>query len=86
MADKITAEVCVLVDACGDYAVGKDEADAREAYENTIQALTDCDGFRLVKLCVAVPLGAVVELTREAPTVEPAGTLTALNTPLRRKQ
>jgi hypothetical protein len=40
-----------------------------------IQALTDCDGFRLVKLTVAVPLPAIVELTSEVPAVEPAGPL-----------
>lgn len=64
--ETITAEVVVLVDSCGDYALGKDEADAREAYENQIQALSECDGFRLIKVRVRVPLPAITELEVEA--------------------
>jgi hypothetical protein len=67
MADLCKCELFVLVDAAGDYAVGKDEAAAREAYENEIQALSDADGFRLVKVTVNVPLPEVVELTGDAP-------------------
>ncbi len=65
--ETITAEVFLLVDFAGDWAIGIDEAVAREAYEATVQPLADCDGFRLVKVCVKVPLPAVVELTGEAP-------------------
>lgn len=75
MAEMINAEVFILVDANGDYAIGLDEPSARDTYEETIQALTDCDGFRLVKVTVAVPLPAVVELTGAVPAVEPAGPL-----------
>jgi len=67
MADVCKCELFVLVDAAGDYAVGKDEASAREAYENDIGALSDADGFRLVKVTVNVPLPEVVELTGDAP-------------------
>ena len=67
MAEKCQAELVIVVGADGEYAVGKDEATAREAFENDIGALNEQDGFRLVKVTVAVPLPAIPELTGEAP-------------------
>jgi hypothetical protein len=75
MADSINAEVCILIDCNGDYAIGADEAGAREAYEENIQALTDCDGFRLVKVTVAVPLPSIVELAAATPPIADVGPL-----------
>ncbi len=66
MTEKCIVEVFVLVDAVGDAAIGTSEQEARENYEREIQSLADADGFRLVKVSVAVPLPAVVELTAEA--------------------
>lgn len=72
-------DVFVLIDAAGDYVVGKDEAAAREAYEAEIQNLSDCDGFRLVKVTVKAALPAVVELEVEAADeeTEPQAAVTA---------
>jgi hypothetical protein len=60
-------ELFVVVDGCGDYAVGKTAEDAREAYENEVQALADAEGFRTVRLLVTVPPPEVVELAGTAP-------------------
>jgi len=59
--------VCICVDSDGCYAVGKDESQAREAYENDVGALNECGGFRLVCMTVAVPLPETVELEGTAP-------------------
>jgi hypothetical protein len=40
--------------------VGKDEASAKEAYENEVQPVADCDGFRLIKLNLKAALPEVV--------------------------
>lgn len=66
MTEICKAELVILVDSNGDYAFGKDEAGAREAYENEVGALNECDGFRLVKVAVNVPLPAIVEMTGQA--------------------
>jgi len=71
-----TCEVFLCVDSAGNYGVGKDEAAARENYESDVQALSDADGFRLVKVTVAVPLPEMVELVGEAPA---EGTAKLLN-------
>ena len=60
-------EVWICVDAAGDYAVGKEESEACDAYEQTIGELVNCGGYRLVKLIVNVPLPDVVELQGAAP-------------------
>lgn len=62
------AEVWVLVDSCGDTAVGSTADEAKEHYEENVQAVGDCEGFRLVKVLVTVPLPEVstVELTAGA--------------------
>ena len=67
-------EVVVLVDSCGDSAIGTDEAAARESYEENIQALSECDGFRLVKIKVKVSLPEIAEIEVEAlaPALEEA--------------
>ena len=69
----VEIEVFVCVDDCGDYAVGKESANAIEAYEGEVQALTDAGGFRMVKLTLTVPLPEIVEMTGEVPALgEPA--------------
>jgi hypothetical protein len=67
MPETATCNVFIVIDAAGDYAVGKDADAAREAYENDVGSLCDADGFRVVKLVVRVPLPEVVELAGEAP-------------------
>jgi hypothetical protein len=68
MPDKAKCETVLIVDANGDYAVGKDFDAAKEAYENDVGELASCEGgFRVVRVVVAVPLPEVVELTGEAP-------------------
>ncbi len=68
-----TLEMWMLVDAAGDYAVGKDEDEAKERYVETIQPVEDSGGFRMVKVFVRVTLPAVIELEAEAePEEEPA--------------
>lgn len=69
---KTTCEVWLCVDSCGDYGVGPDAEGARANYEETVQALCDADGFRLVKVSVAVPLPQPVELVGEASDEETA--------------
>jgi len=69
MADVCKCEAWLCVDSAGDYAVGNSEAAAREKYEEDVQALSDCGGFRMVQLWINVPLPAIVELTGDAPNV-----------------
>src|SRR5262245_11035177 len=61
-----TVELVVLVDSCGDSAIGTDAEAAREAYEENVQALNECDGFRIVKVRVRVPLPEIATLEVEA--------------------
>lgn len=63
-------DVWMCVDSAGDYAVGTDECSAREAYEKSIQPLADCDGFRLVKLSVTMPLPVPIEIAVDVPEVD----------------
>ena len=74
-----TFEVSILVDNIGDYAVGKDDADAKEKYEEQIQALSDADGFRIVRISLSVPLPEVVEIVGDVPVVLQPGPLTFLS-------
>jgi hypothetical protein len=60
-------EVWVMVDDVGDYGVGRDDASAKEAYENDVQTISDAGGFRLVKVRLAVPPPAAVELAGAVP-------------------
>ncbi len=59
-------EVWVCVDATGDYAVGVSAEAAREKYTEDIGDLGDCEGFRLVKVTVKVPM-PLDELVVDAP-------------------
>lgn len=75
-ANLMTAEVFVLVDANGDYAVGNSREHAIEKYEEDIQAVADCEGFRLVKLDVSVPLPEAVTVDVNVPPGEGDPTVT----------
>lgn len=70
-----SVEVWVLVDAEGNHAAGTSAEAAREAYEQDVQALVDCDGFRLVKVTLQVPLPVPVELTGKAAELGAPGSL-----------
>ena len=67
MANTATVDTWICIDSDADYGVGKDEASAREIYENDVQPLSDANGFRLVKVSVTVPLPTPIELEVEAP-------------------
>ena len=69
---KTTLEVWVLVDANGDYAASDDADHVRERYGENIGELAEADGFRLVKVTVAVPLPKVIEAAAEVADDEPA--------------
>jgi hypothetical protein len=63
--------------APGPDAITSDADAARASYEDYIGALADyCDGFRLVKVTLAVPLPRIVKLSGIAPEVGSRGTLT----------
>jgi hypothetical protein len=68
MAEKCNTELFILVAADGEYAVGATEEAALTSFEENIGALNKQDGFRLVKVTVAVPLPTIPELAGEAPT------------------
>jgi hypothetical protein len=70
MSEKCNAEVWVVVDDCGDYAVGKSQEDAAEKYEETIQQLSSASGIRYVQLTVAVPLPVPVVVEVDVPETE----------------
>jgi hypothetical protein len=77
MADKAKCELVLIVDADGDYGVGKDFDAAKENYENDIGELASCDGgFRVVRVAVGVALPEVVELAGDAPDLCGSATLT----------
>ena len=75
MSQTVTADVYLIVDDCGDYAVGNSPEAAREKYEECVQPLADCGGFLLVKLAVEGPLPEVVELAIDVPADATAATL-----------
>ena len=64
--------VVLCVDANGDYGIGFDEDTARANYEEIVQQLSECDGFRLVDLTVNVQLPVCVELTADVPLADAA--------------
>ena len=65
----------VVVDSTGDYAVGKTDEEARNAFESDIIALCDTEGFRLFRVTLNVPLPEPVELTGEVAESGEAATL-----------
>ncbi len=67
----IDVEVWIVVDSCGDSAVGTDAHEARERFEENVQNLNDAEGFRMVKVIVKVPLpeASVIELEASAPAM-----------------
>jgi hypothetical protein len=78
MAETIQCKAWILVDSCGDYAIGGCEQAARDEYENNIQDLNECDGFRLYQISLTVPLPSVVELTGEVPAEADGAKLSVL--------
>ena len=50
MTEKCNVEVWLLVDSCGDYAVGTSREDAAENYEEDVQSLSAAEGIRYVRL------------------------------------
>lgn len=77
MAQKmVEVSVWVCVDSDGDYAVGKDDALAIEAYESDILELTSAGGFRMVEITVKVPLPTTIELIGEVPVDSNTATIT----------
>lgn len=65
-------EVWVVVDADGDYAVGKDEDEATSAFEENVGG---SGGRRCVRITVRVPLPKPIELTGVVVAVEEEGAL-----------
>ncbi len=69
----VEVEMWCAVDSNGDYGLGKDQDAARANYNDDVGDIAECDGFRLVKITVKVPLPIVAELTGEvAEQGEPA--------------
>jgi hypothetical protein len=63
MAAKLESfDLVLLIDANGDYAVGKCQDTAAEAYEQDVGALSESGGFRIVNLTVKATLPESVEL------------------------
>lgn len=60
-------EVYVLVDADGDYTVGKTEQEARENYGAMLQPMTSMSLFRVVKATLTVSLPCVEEVEAIVP-------------------
>jgi len=75
MPNTIRLEVCVLVDASGDYAVGKDREEAVERYEETIQPTGDAGGLRFIDVTLTVPLPEAITVEVDVPEVEAAPTV-----------
>jgi hypothetical protein len=65
-----------LVDAKGAYAFGTDQAAARTAYTETIGALEETDGFRLIKVTLTVPVPPILEMSGDVPELPAPGKLT----------
>lgn len=63
----VEISVWVCLDSSGDYAVGKEESGAIEAYESEVQGLAEAGGYRLVEITVKVPLPTRIELTGDVP-------------------
>lgn len=62
--DTVEIEVWVMVDACGDYAVGTDEDSAKESYSDGIGAT---EPARMVKVILTVPKPKAVTLRGTVP-------------------
>jgi hypothetical protein len=65
----IEIEAFAVVDANGDYGIGKGSDEAREDYERCIGDLNDCETFRVFKVKLRVEKPRIVELIGEAPLV-----------------
>ena len=63
MAKTAQIEVYAIVDADGDYAVGKDAEAAVEKYTEDVGDLSEVDGVRTIKLLVTVPLPVEIVLS-----------------------
>lgn len=66
-------EIWIVVDEGGDYAVGKDQDAACEAFDQEIGGTTP---RRQVKVTLKVPAPVAIELTGEVPAEPTGGTLT----------
>ncbi len=64
-------ECWVCVDADGNYATGTSDEEAREAYESSHMGLSECAGFRLVKVALRVPV-SVQEVCLDVPELPEA--------------
>jgi hypothetical protein len=58
-------EAWMVVDAAGDYGVGRDKDKANEDYENEIGALSDAEGLRYVQVMLKVPMPVVITVEGE---------------------
>ena len=69
---KADLEIYVVVDGNGDFAVGITIENAKQVYADDFGPLEDAEGFRVVKLTVAVPLPELIEAAATAAEDEPA--------------
>ena len=67
-------EVWVVVDADGDYAIGRDAESANTAFDEDIGRGENCT--RMVKVTLKIPAPRPVELVGEVPAESNEGTLT----------
>jgi hypothetical protein len=67
MTKMCEVEVCVVVDADGNYAAGVDLESATQSYNDTIGALEAAEGFRVVYVKLSVPLPEAIVLVGEVP-------------------
>jgi hypothetical protein len=65
----VPVDIFACVDNHGDYGVGIDVDAAREDYEARVGDLSECEGFRIIKVIVVVPLPEMPTLKGTAPDV-----------------
>lgn len=72
--DMKTVEITILMDAGGDFGVGRDRDSAVEDYENNVQSIDNSlDGLRLYDVKLTLPAPDTVTLETTAPTLPPDG-------------
>lgn len=64
-------DIWVLMDAQGDYGVGRDEDDVHNNYTDNVGDMPS--GTRLIKVKLSVPLPSVVEMTGDVPEEKAVG-------------
>lgn len=78
MPKTVQCDFVMIVDAQGDFAVGRTFDAAKEAYEADIGSLDDSNGFRSIGLGLTVPVPDEITVTGAVPVTDGEVALTVV--------